>query len=380
MLGQQTEESGGSRSEAPEVRLGIVAAPSLPAGLAQRVTDDLVGLLRDRDPDVRWRVSRVADGLVRPPTDDGALVEAARNRLLSECWDLTLVLTDLPLRVGRRPVVAHASPLHGVAVLSVPALGTVAVRKKASGAALRLVDALLGDDTASGSGAALNVAAAEARRRSHTRRLAELGTSTADSGFGVSFTARVLTGHLRLVAGMVRANQPWRLAARLSRALTGAVAAGAFALVTSDIWRLADALGWVRLTVLAVGAAAAITATLIVGAGLWEKARHPRVRQQVVLFNLATTATVLIGVLTLYAALFMLAVPATLLLVPTRLLAAALRHKATLSDFFELAWLTSSLATLGGALGAGLETDEAVRQAAYSYRTDATTEADAETQ
>ena len=119
---------------------------------------------------------------------------------------------------------------------------------------------------------------------------------------------------------------------------------------------------------LAPGSVVAVVVTLIVGAELWERPRGRRVRKQVVLFNVATAATVVIGVLSLYAVLFVLAVAGGLLLVVEPLFSEGLGHAAHLSDYLELAWLTCSLATVGGALGAGLESDDAVREAAYTYR------------
>jgi hypothetical protein len=143
-----------------------------------------------------------------------------------------------------------------------------------------------------------------------------------------------------------------------------------FALVTPDIWQLSEALGWIRLATIGVASVAAITAALILGAGLWERASPRAARKQAALFNLATTATVLLGVLSLYAALFLLALVATPLLVPPDLLARGIGHAVRDGDYVRLVWLTSALATLGGALGAGLESDEAVRTAAYTYRQD----------
>lgn len=357
-------------SAGPEVIAGLVAAPGAAADLAAVLIDELTLELARRLPGVRWRLELVTDDLVSPPAEDTEIVDAARRLLLARGWDLVVCLTDLPLRVSRRPVVAHASPVHGVALVSVPALGAVALRRRSRDVVLRLIDQLLGEPDGETAGPGDSTG----RVRRLTRRLRELGSDANPADGSVRFTARVLSGNLRLLVGMVRANRPWQLAARLSRALTAAIAAGVFALITADIWRLADALGGLRLTVIAAGSVAAIAAALIIGAGLWERTRHRRAREQVVLFNLATAATVLIGVLAFYAALFVLALLGSLLLVVPGLLTAGLGHPAGPGDYAELAWLTSSLATVGGALGAGLETDDAVRQAAYTHRASQPTE------
>jgi hypothetical protein len=57
-----------------------------------------------------------------------------------------------------------------------------------------------------------------------------------------------------------------------------------------------------------------------------------------------------------------------LILVTPTVLGGALHHHAHLGGYLNLVWLAASLATTGGALGAALESDGAVREAAYSYR------------
>ena len=139
-------------------------------------------------------------------------------------------------------------------------------------------------------------AGVQRRRGAVTRRLEELGDAVAPDShvFGL---AGVITGNLRLLLGMLRANRPWRLAIRLSRPCWPRYGGG-ICLVTSDIWRLADGLGPIRLALLTVGSVAAVVLTIVLGAGLWE--RPPRTgsgREQVIMFNLVTLATVVIGVL-----------------------------------------------------------------------------------
>ena len=95
------------------------------------------------------------------------------------------------------------------------------------------------------------------------------------------------------------------------------------------------------------------------------------VRAQVVLFNVVTVATVLIGVVVLYLALFVLTVLGVLLVVPGSLLGDLARARDRRRGPAGARVARQLGRHVGGALGAGLETDEAVREAAYTYAPDA---------
>jgi hypothetical protein len=358
-------ESFPGTARQPEIIVGLLASPGPAADLTESLLPEIDGRLPQRLPGVRWRVEFVSDRLVQPPTGLSELISAGRLMLLDRGWHLAVCVTDLPLQTARRPVIAHVSATHGIAVLSMPALGPLSVRKRAAAAVVRLIGSMLGDVTLADTGQRPALAGAV------TRRMRELGTRVEHKDHGAGFAALVISGNIWLLLGMLRANRPWRLVLRLMRVLVAAFAAGVFALVTSDIWRLAEYLGPVRLTVIAFGSVAGIIVTIVVTTGLWERSPHPAAREQVILFNIVTAATVGIGVAVLYLALFTAMLAAALLLVPQGLIASQLGYPAGVADQIRLAWLATSIATLGGALGAATESHETVREAAYTYQPDA---------
>ena len=362
-------------SDRDELVLGLLAAPGRPTEVAEALAEDLPGLLADRVTDaVSWRVPVRTDPAVADISHGVEAIDLAREHLLRDGWDMAVCITDTPLRIGTRPVVADASATHGVALISLPALGAVQTRRRARDAVIRLVDGLVGES--------LELGERGPRRRARvSHRIAALAApiravEPPDDDVDLRFVAAVVRGNLRLLAGMVRANRPWRLIVRLSRALAAAAAAVVFALVTSDLWVLADALDWLRLLVFTVLSIGATVVWLIVSHRLWESRQGRGSRQQTVLFNATTTLTLLLGAASLYVEVFALTIGTAALVIDPGVLGKALGHHADVGDYVALAWLASSLATITGGLGAGLESDEAVREAAYGYRVERASERD----
>jgi hypothetical protein len=76
----------------------------------------------------------------------------------------------------------------------------------------------------------------------------------------------------------------------------------------------------------------------------------------------------MLGVLICYVALYVVNLAWAVFVLDTDVMSGYLQAERDKSDLFVLSWFVASAATVGGGLGSGLESDEAVRAAAYSKR------------
>ncbi|MEU7752550.1 hypothetical protein [Micromonospora sp. NPDC049171] len=353
-----------SERHRPEIVVGLVATPpDHPARVAAPLRAELAGGLAERvDADVRWIV-REGWGDVAPRRDHGieALLDDLAQRRADDQWDVAICLTDLPLHAERVPLVAQTSARRRVAVVSLPALGLRQLRA-ARAAVPDLVNRLLTDASDKRVPPTGQAPAEMARRMPAVHRV----VGEADAGER-RYVASGLIGRARLVTGMVRANRPGRALLGLSKLLVGAFGTAAFALTTDTIWQMGDALGGLRLTVIMLLGLAALVTWLIVAHDLWEKPGRRTPTELARLFNLGTTLTLTLATAVSYVVLFVGTALVGALLIDTSVLEQTLQRPVDWTDYLTLAWITSSLATVGGAIGSGLENEETVRAAAYGY-------------
>ncbi|HEX3801963.1 MAG TPA: hypothetical protein VHV75_03905 [Solirubrobacteraceae bacterium] len=363
MTASETNPTGGL-PQPHTVELGLLVTPALDDDVVRSLAEEVGEELARRYPGVEWQITAERDLLVSPPARLADVFDTARTRMLDRNWDLAVHVTELPLRISRRPLVTHTSRTHGVAIVSLPALGLKQSSRHLVRTIADAVGIFVGDDTNSGG----RVRGSDPDRIQ--RRWVEL-TSDVDAADALADAAllhRVVAGNVRLLIGMVRANHPWRLATSLSRTLVGAVGVGAFAIVTSDIWRIAAQISAVKLAFACLATVSVSVGTLIAVHGLWERALDRTLREQAIMFNLVTLITVGFGIAVLYVTLCVVELAGAWLLINPSLLSEQIGHASGLGDYLRLALLAGALATIGGALGAALESGETVREAAYGYR------------
>ena len=278
-----------------------------------------------------------------PFTTGSEDVEKALGRLQGRAddqdWDVVVGLTELPLHDDEgRHLLVQTDRGQRTAVLSLPALGGINMHARSRRAVRSLLSAM--SEPSTGDGGEQRIVLPHQR------------------------------GRARLLLGMVLANRPWLLVPGLKSALVAALATGAVATVNSTVWLLADSLSWWRLVVATIASIALVVGWLVIDGELWDRPDDDslQARERSRLYNASTVMTLTAGVLICYVALYVLNLAWAFFILDPELMGSYLNASVGYGDLFVLAWFVASAATVGGGLGTGLESDEAIRAAAYSKR------------
>ncbi|WP_435797281.1 hypothetical protein [Streptomyces clavifer] len=353
--------------------VALLADPDAPTEIAHRVARALPDRLAEKAAQGRrFDVQVVSEPFTAETEDLPTLMRRIADRRSSESWDIVVALTDLPLHAQGRKLAANLSHEDGSALLSLPSLGGLRLQRRARRAVEEAVLSLLADPQATGGEEAEGRPRSKPLQGPFASRLTSIHPGqvgeqeTADRRYVVSGPR----GYLRLLVGMVRANRPWRLVPGLSKALAAALATGAIATVNSTVWSLAASLSTPRLVIAMIGSVALMIGWLIVDANLWHRPADasPEERKRTALYNASTVVTLGIGVLVCYVGLLVINLVWALFILNGQVFSSLTRTPLHATEYWTLSWFVASVATVAGALGSGLESDEAIRAAAYSKR------------
>jgi hypothetical protein len=316
------------------INVGLVADPASPTEIACRMQGLHPPGGEDRDG---WSIDVVSEPFTMGSEDVDTAVARLREQARQHEWDLVIGLTELPLRDDDgRYLLVQTDPQRRTAVLSLPALGGLRVHARTRHALRALVSGM--------------------------------ADSTPQDEHRVPLPR--LSGRWRLLLGMVLANRPWLLVPGLKSALVAALATGAIATINSTVWLLAGSLSWWRLAIATIVSVALVVAWLVIDGELWD---HPdddsaAAKERSRLYNTSTVVTLTTGVLICYLGLYVVNLVWALFVLDPAVMGSSVHASVGYGDLFVLSWFVASAATVGGALGSGLESDEAIRAAAYSKR------------
>lgn len=344
------DEHPGSRV----VVIGVVTDPDLPVDVGSLIANELTEWLGDRTGE-DWQVAVVSDPIAAGAAETSALLETLDEYRQREGWRYAICVTDLPLLLQSRPLLAECSRERGLALVSMPALGfrhTKPLRQIST----VLIRELLQESQDTHSATTSSPAVARA--------------DVDDAGSEVRYPLGRILGWPRLVWGMVLSNRPWRVIFGLSSALAAALATSAFGLSSTTIWEIGYLLSPISRVLAGILSVGVLAGWLVLGHGLWERAksREGGFRKLAPIYNVTTVLTVLTGVLMLYVVLFAVNFGLAEFLVPGEMLVSTLGTEPDVTVYLTLAWGFTSMGMLAGAVGSGLESDETVRQVAYGYR------------
>ncbi|WP_226577587.1 hypothetical protein [Halobacillus litoralis] len=370
-----------------QVSVGLVTPPGYPKKLSQRLSGELPELLSYYvREECQWEVDSTVDPLTGVTEDSEEVLKAGLKKREKEGWDFIICLTDLPFFQDRRPIMAEASTEQNVAIISLPGLGSTPMVKRIRESILQLVNEMYhGSTEEDRDKAEYHLKIKKSQGHKHlkekgARRLFEKRSfehfsplkrirPPEGSSMDVRFIIKSrISGALRIVTGMVRANRPWAIFPAFKKVIMFAFATGSYALVFPTLWKLSNHYGLWRMFMLSILSTFLMVAWVVVAHNLWEKVNENSASYHRKLYNGATILTLFVTVSIYYTILLGMFSLAVLAFIPMEWLESQLTGPVGYDNYFYIAWTATSISIIIGALGSALENEEVVLSSTYGYR------------
>lgn len=368
--------------------IALITAPGMAerfgAGLVEELPEMLDYYITD---DYEWDVHYYEDILTGGTNDSTEVIDAILKRKEREGWDYAIALTDLPLFKEHKPVIAEALKDKNAAFLSLPGFGFTMMRKRVQEAILQLINEMYYGTSDEGR------QASEANLKSQQRqkfdalrnknskaligtrlleRFAPLIRETPEElgdAVDVRYTVKTrVGGMIRIISGMVFANEPWMMFPAFGKIIVIAFTTGSYALVFRTLWQLSTNYSVGRAILMTIISILALTAWIILAHQLWEKKKDEQSNFIRKLYNSTTFFTLLLMVIMYYIVLFTLFSILTLLLMPSAQIEAYTSSSVNIGIYFYTSWIGASISTIIGALGSAFEDEQVILDSTYGYR------------
>ncbi|WP_080871971.1 hypothetical protein [Oceanobacillus timonensis] len=368
--------------------IGIITAPGYPNEIGARLQNELPSLLSYYvKEEIEWKIDYIEDPLIGGGANSKEVLEATQKKKEEQEWDYAVCLTDIPLFIEKRLIVAEANEDKNIALICMPSFGSTLMIRRLRESIMQLVNEMYyGSSDEDRERSAERI---ESKRSKHkdidinnpknlmTSKffgwLSPLKREAPDDSEGEYMDVRFTVGRrssisTRLLGGMVRANRPWNMFPAFLKILIIAFATGSYALVFPTLWLLSEHYTIFRMCLLTVFSVLAMTLWIILIHRLWERKRDQGNNYTRKLYNATTFLTLLITICIYYVMLFFLFLVGVFVFIPMGMLDEQLSSDPGLINYFYIAWIAASVSTVIGALGTALEDEDVVLNATYGYR------------
>lgn len=320
-----------------------------------------------------WQIETIIDPLTGSAETVQKIFRKISDYQNNNEWQYTIGLTDLPIIRNGNAVAFDINSSNGASLISIPSYGWRPIKKRLQRSILGIIDAI---DEYNES----NMKQAEGEDESEQQLNAQfpfsnLVTKTeyfedTDSKHTLYYVSSNTKGSFRLISGMTFANNPFNMLKSLSNVVAIAFTTGAFGIVFTTMWNLSFVYSAWRMLLIMLVAILGMMVWIIVAHNLWESSKESNNKQITMLYNLTTTLTLTVSIVFYYLILFCLFLLASLVVLPPGYLGQTLQLNgpASFITYINLAWFATSISTVAGAIGAGLNNESQILESTYGYR------------